>query len=170
MCEGEKWKWIRSVISDSSRLHGLQPTRLLHPWDFLGKSTGVTCHCLLWWEDYSNYLGQGVEISRNPSTAHFLVFWWWLGTVLEPLDVSFSLLIEDKGLIKVDLSAILDPFNSNQFMLCPQAVSFFRKLCPTPPPPPSFQFQNHWSLRVVEFTCKNLQISPKALKNCDVYS
>ena len=22
-------------------------TRLLHPWDFLGKSTGVGCHCLL---------------------------------------------------------------------------------------------------------------------------
>ena len=27
--------------------HGLQPTRLLHPWDFLGKSTGVACYCLL---------------------------------------------------------------------------------------------------------------------------
>ena len=27
--------------------HGLQPTRLLCPWDFLGKSTGVGCHCLL---------------------------------------------------------------------------------------------------------------------------
>ena len=27
--------------------HGLQPTRLLHPWDFPGKSTGVACHCLL---------------------------------------------------------------------------------------------------------------------------
>ena len=26
---------------------GLQPTRLLHPWDFPGKSTGVGCHCLL---------------------------------------------------------------------------------------------------------------------------
>ena len=23
---------------------GLQPTRLLHPWDFPGKSTGVGCH------------------------------------------------------------------------------------------------------------------------------
>ena len=32
--------------SDSSRPHGLQPTRLLHPWDFPGKSTGVGCHCL----------------------------------------------------------------------------------------------------------------------------
>ena len=35
-------------MSDSSRPHGLQPTRLLHPWDFPGKSTGVGCHHLLW--------------------------------------------------------------------------------------------------------------------------
>ena len=28
-------------------LHELQPTRLLRPWDFPGKSTGVGCHCLL---------------------------------------------------------------------------------------------------------------------------
>ena len=33
-------------MSDSSRPPGLQPTRLLCPWDFLGKSTGVGCHCL----------------------------------------------------------------------------------------------------------------------------
>ena len=33
-------------MSDSYRPHGLQPTRLLHPWDFPGKSTGVGCHCL----------------------------------------------------------------------------------------------------------------------------
>ena len=26
---------------------GLQPSRLLRPWDFPGKSTGVGCHCLL---------------------------------------------------------------------------------------------------------------------------
>ena len=45
-----KWK-VKSerklLMSDSSRPHGLQPTRLLHPWDFPGKSTGVGCHCLL---------------------------------------------------------------------------------------------------------------------------
>ena len=34
-------------MSDSSGPHGLQPTRLLRPWDFPGKSTGVGCHCLL---------------------------------------------------------------------------------------------------------------------------
>ena len=47
MHESEKWKWSRSVVTDSERPHGLQPTRLFHPWDFPGKSTGVGCHCLL---------------------------------------------------------------------------------------------------------------------------
>ena len=47
MQESEKWKWSRSVGSDSSRPHGLQPTRLLRPWEFPGKSTRVGCHCLL---------------------------------------------------------------------------------------------------------------------------
>ena len=41
MHESEKWKWSCSVMSDSSPPHGLQPTRLLRPWDFPGKSTGV---------------------------------------------------------------------------------------------------------------------------------
>ena len=47
MQESEKWKWSRSVVSDSVRPHGLQPTRLLRPWEFPGKSTGVGWHCLL---------------------------------------------------------------------------------------------------------------------------
>ena len=34
-------------MSNSSRPRGLQPTRLLCPWDFPGKCTGVGCHCLL---------------------------------------------------------------------------------------------------------------------------
>ena len=47
MHESEKWRWSRSVVPDSSRPHGLQPTRLLRPWDSRGKSPGVGCHCLL---------------------------------------------------------------------------------------------------------------------------
>ena len=47
MHESEKWKWSCSVVPDPQRPHGLQPSRLLHPWDFPGKSTGVGCHCLL---------------------------------------------------------------------------------------------------------------------------
>ena len=34
-------------MSNSLRPHGLSPTRLLCPWDFPGKSTGVDCHFLL---------------------------------------------------------------------------------------------------------------------------
>ena len=45
------WKWKVKVKSLSYvqlfATHGLQPTRLLCPWDFPGKSTGVGCHCLL---------------------------------------------------------------------------------------------------------------------------
>ena len=37
----------RSVMPDSLRPHGLQPTRLLCPWDFPGKDTEVGCHFLL---------------------------------------------------------------------------------------------------------------------------
>ena len=47
MHEREKWKWIHSVMSNSSRPHWLQPTRLPHPWDFPGESTGVGCPCCL---------------------------------------------------------------------------------------------------------------------------
>jgi len=45
------WKWkVKGKSRSRVRLlayHGLQPTRLLHPWDFPGKSTGVGGHCLL---------------------------------------------------------------------------------------------------------------------------
>ena len=52
------WKWkvkgSRSIVSDPQRPHGLQPTRLLRPWDFPGKSTGVGCHCLLSYPSWVN--------------------------------------------------------------------------------------------------------------------
>ena len=50
------WKWKVKVKSLSLvgllATHGLQPTRLLCPWGFPGKSTGVGCHCLLWREKW----------------------------------------------------------------------------------------------------------------------
>ena len=45
--ESENWMWSHWVVSNSQRPHGLQPTRLLRPWEFPSKSTGVGCHCLL---------------------------------------------------------------------------------------------------------------------------
>ena len=52
-----------SVVSNSLRPHGLQPTRLLCPWDYLGKNTGVGCHFLL----------QGIFPSQgsNPGLLHW---------------------------------------------------------------------------------------------------
>ena len=38
---------VASVLSDSVWPCGLQPTRLLRPWDSPGKKTGVGCHFLL---------------------------------------------------------------------------------------------------------------------------
>ena len=45
------WKWkVKVKLLSRVRLLAtpwLQPTSLLRPWDFPGKSTGVGCHCLL---------------------------------------------------------------------------------------------------------------------------
>ena len=40
------------------------------------------------WEDYSNYFGEGVEISRNWATTHFLVF---RQLALEEINPEYSL-------------------------------------------------------------------------------
>ena len=57
------WKWKVKVKSLSCvrilATNGLQPTRLLRPWDFPGKSTGVGCHCLLRLKDLE---------ARNPTS------------------------------------------------------------------------------------------------------
>ena len=55
MYESKKWKWSCSVMSDSQRPHGLQPTGLRHPWEFPGESTGAGCHCLLWLHSIYSY-------------------------------------------------------------------------------------------------------------------
>ena len=49
------------VVSDSLRHHGMQPARLLCPWDFPGKNIGVGCHFLL----------QGI-FSTHGSNLHLL--------------------------------------------------------------------------------------------------
>ena len=49
----------RSVVSYSLRPHGLQPSRVLCPWDFPGKNTGVDCYSLL----QGIFLTQGSNLS-----------------------------------------------------------------------------------------------------------
>ena len=55
----------RSVESNSLPPHGLQSARLLCPWDFSGKNTGVGCHFLL----------QGIFLTQgsNPREQHLLL-------------------------------------------------------------------------------------------------
>ena len=55
-------------MSDSLRPHGLQPTRLLCPWNFPGKNTGVGCH----------FLFQGILLTQG-SNPHFL--YWQAGSL-----------------------------------------------------------------------------------------
>ena len=39
-------------------------SRLLHPWDFPGKSTGVGCHCLLQKDSVNKYIvGNKMQVS-----------------------------------------------------------------------------------------------------------
>ena len=48
-CSGALLRYVRAqspVVSDSLQSHGLEPTRLLCPWGFPGKNTGVGCHFL----------------------------------------------------------------------------------------------------------------------------
>ena len=87
------------------------------------------------------HFGEGMEISRNWTTAHFLVFdsqpWNCHGTSVCAIQLAGVLLwayTEDQGPVEVNSSAILGPFDSNQFMLCPWTVSFFQSLCPAPFP------------------------------------
>ena len=50
---------------DSLQPHGLQLARLLCPWDFPGKKTGVGCHFLL----QRVFLSQGLNLPSSPALA-----------------------------------------------------------------------------------------------------
>ena len=60
-----KWKvnWSCSVVSNPQQPRGLQPSRLLRPWDFPGKSTGVGCHCLLCYSGSNHQLSYICKVS-----------------------------------------------------------------------------------------------------------
>ena len=53
------------VMPDSLQPHGLQPIRLLWPWDFPGKDTGVVCHFLLWGIFPTHWLNLGLLHCRQ---------------------------------------------------------------------------------------------------------
>ena len=86
---------VASVVSNSVRPHGLQPTRLLRPWDSPGKNTGVGCHFLL----QCKKVGSESEVTQScltlsdpmdcspPGSSIHGIFW---ATVLEWGAIAFS--------------------------------------------------------------------------------
>ena len=67
-----------------------------------------------------------------------LVFWQCLGTVMASLGVSFSLLVEDQGLIKINLSVIFSSVQFNHSVvsnsLQPHGLQHAQLPCPSPTP------------------------------------
>ena len=59
------------VLSDSLRSCGLQPTRLLCPWNSLGKNTGVGCHALL----------QGIFLTQGLILHLLCLLHWQVGSL-----------------------------------------------------------------------------------------
>ena len=74
---------VASVVSNSLWPHGMRPTRLLYPWDFPGKNTGVGCHFLL----------QGILLTQG-SNPHLL------STVSPVLNTDSLPLVEPGNLFK----------------------------------------------------------------------
>jgi len=91
-------------MSDSVRPHGLQPTRLLHPWNSPGKNTGVGCHFLL----------QCMKVESESEVAQSCL------TLSDPMDCSlpgfsihgiFRATVLEWGAIAFSKSEIIIPHN-----------------------------------------------------------
>ena len=65
-----------SVVSNSVRLHRLQPARLFCPWDFPGKNTRAGCH----------FLQQRIFLTQGLNLRPLCLLHWEVGSLpAEPL-------------------------------------------------------------------------------------
>ena len=53
---------VNSVVSNSLQPYGVQPARILSPWDSPGKNTGVGCHALL----------EGIFLSQDQTQVSYI--------------------------------------------------------------------------------------------------
>ena len=101
--ESEKWKWSCSVVSNPQQPHELQPSRLLHPWDFPGKSTGVGCHCLLRLKHLDNSISytfpellsscKKISSSQQMEDVNYLTSYFCIPFSYDEKDISFLVLV-----------------------------------------------------------------------------
>ena len=119
-------------MSESSRPHGLQPTRLLRPWDFPGKSTGVGCHCLLWVPTYlpSNHSTLGSKFSH-----HIYLFSFF--PILPHPPPMFSLYFEHAKPLHTSFILVFTKFSLN--------ITFLVKLPSTP------LYHRLWVIRQISY-------------------
>ena len=78
---------IYSVVSDSLWPHGLEPTRLLCPWDLREKNTGVDCH----------FFHQGIFQTQG-SNSHLLL---WQADSLLPSHLGSTQNLPKRSIIDV---------------------------------------------------------------------
>ena len=81
------WRWkvkVKSLSRVRLLAHGLQPTRLLHPWDFPGKSTGVGCHCLLHFLPYPTVTPWNTEVIfiKYKAFCYFSLFFYRVSALM----------------------------------------------------------------------------------------
>ena len=134
------------VVSNSLQPRGLQPTRLLHPWNFPGRNTEVGCHSLL-------HQSPLVCVKEVPALSlfwklrklpyllffHTQTLWWWQICI----DLHLCVILSCKftwlppSLIKstyssLDLNLIMNQMNPRTDQL------------PFPPPPPLTSSKTHF--------------------------
>ena len=83
-----------SVVSDSLKPHGLEPAKLLCPWDFPDRNTGLGCHFVL----------QGIFPTRESN----LIFLWLLHSQADSFQLSHLQFSSVRSLSCVQLC---DPMN-----------------------------------------------------------
>ena len=149
-------------MSDSLRPHGLQPTRLLHPRDFPGKSTGVGCHSLL------RFSCSVVSKSLQPlglyaaclASLSFTIWWNLLKTMsIESVMPSNLLVLCHPLLLLPSIFPSIRVF-SNESVLCirwPEYWSFSFSMSPSNKYPGLISCRMDWfDLLAVQGTLKDL--------------
>jgi len=89
-------------MSDPQRPHGLQPTRLLYPWDFPGRNTGVGCHSIVFLYFFALIFEEGFLFSLLALLCNSAFQWIYLTFSPLPLTSLF-------------LPAICKPSSDNHF-------------------------------------------------------
>ena len=143
-------------MSDSSRPHGLQPTRLLRPWDFPGKSTGVGCHRLLCQLEHLLIILCFLIVVKLLSHVQLFATTW-----IEARQASLSLTISQSSATFTSIELVMP---SNHLMLCRLLLLCLQSFCDSMLQVLSPLFANLETAHVPEFKHFSLSKVRKCIK------